>query len=80
MFEMEREVAVGGGGRRDVEVEEGYILFVKDYVGGLDFEVLGWVGGKRGDGLCCGVGEGDAFVYEGDEATTTPACSVLSEY
>ena len=48
-------------------------------MGGLDLEVLGRVRGKRGDGLSCGVGEGDTFVYEGDEATTTPACSVLSK-
>ena len=29
--------------------------------------------------MSCGVGEGDVSVHEGDEATTTPACSVLSE-
>ena len=41
---------------------------------------MGWVRGERGEGLGCCVGEGDVVVYEGDEATTTPACSVSSKY
>lgn len=43
------------------------------------FECLGGVGGEGGSYLGSGVGERDVFVYEGDEATTTPACSVVSE-
>ena len=29
--------------------------------------------------MSCSVGEGDVTVDEGDEATTTPACSVVSK-
>ena len=46
---------------------------------GLDLEILCGVGGKRSEGLGCGVGEGDVVVDEGDEATTTRACSVVSK-
>ena len=53
---------------------------MEDYLGGLDFEGLSGIGGERGEGLGCGVGEGNGMFHEGDEATTTPACSVLSEY
>ena len=35
-----------------------------------------WKGSRY---LGSGVGEGNVFVYEGDKATSTPACSVVSE-
>ena len=45
----------------------------------LDFES---VCGVVGEGCCqfvCGVCEWKVVVHEGDEATTTPACSVMAE-
>ena len=79
MLEVERETVWGRGGWRDIQIEQFKVLFVDDYVGGLDFYCLCWVRGERGEGLCCRVCEGDMFVNEGDEATTTRACSVVSE-
>ena len=46
---------------------------------GLEFESFCGVVGEGCGNFSCSVCEWDMFVYEGDEATTTPACSVESE-
>ena len=45
----------------------------------LDFESVCGVIEESCSKFGCGVCEGNVFVHEGDEATTTSACSVVSE-
>ena len=51
---------------------------MEDYLGGLDFEGLSGIGGERGEGLGCGVSEGNGEFHESDEATTPSIWSVSS--
>ena len=45
----------------------------------LEFESVCGIVREGCSDLCCGVYEWNVFVHEGGEATTTPACSVMSK-